>query len=220
MAVPRPEHGASDLQVGLFRVHTSKRTSQRYYFDQVTGMSVWHDDMLPEGWGWARGGDLGEDQTRSLSNDIGGDGGLGPRFYVNLFTRTRQCEVPTSPALALPLVDPKTSRGLGAHSSGFNLNLKKRRIGGVEEAERGGTFEDSPPPVEGDANSDSDSESASGVKKLRMPASDWEGGSSCGTALGVATGTTTGTDRDTDAPALRPAEDSPLLALVRQEWLS
>jgi hypothetical protein len=216
----------SSERLGHFNVHVSRRTSLRYFYDPETKMSVWPDDALPAGWGWGREG--------------GGDS--GPRFYINLFTRAKQHEVPTFPASA-GAVDANRKRRLveeeeekeereekekqeiGRHEKEMtrkevggglrDANFAKRnRLGGAAAS----AVVDGLP---GDGNSLTGTVPTQGTGVMDGVAS--QGAESAGAGAGAGTGA--GSGRVVGASVAFPEHDpclgdSPLLALVRQEWLS
>jgi ribosomal protein S18 acetylase RimI-like enzyme len=101
-----------------WRLETSRRTGNKYFFNVSTNQSVWHDESLPTGWGWEQSGPD------------------APKVYVHLSTGQRSSERPTaelSPHQAPLLADAEQPSDPSLHRATFQRLLAIILVGDDEE---------------------------------------------------------------------------------------
>lgn len=93
-----------------WRLEVSRKSGAKYYFNESTGQSLWHDDALPPGWAWSK------------------DRESTPKYYVHLETGRRQDEPPSA---LTPVAGVKRRGGaideVRAHAEKQHLHQVHRR---------------------------------------------------------------------------------------------
>lgn len=204
MATPAPAAlPPPPAMVGAFVVSHSRRTGARYYHHPRSGLSVWHDDALPAGWAWGRDG---------ASDDA-------PKFYVDLHSGARQADVPTAASTAAPAA---AAAAVAAASPPADAGAARKRPRPDDEA-GGAATEDATPirqqhrPYAAGAEAVCTTPATGGpLSLLATPHVSAPTPSPSSSAAAAAHSAS----QPPPPPPPGALGDSPLLALLRQEWLS